>query len=60
MMKTNNFMRVSSDPVQNGKFQRVEYSKMFSLKTPTLGHHCKDFYKSKKFADYLANLSLAE
>ena len=34
--------------MQNGKFQRVEYSKMFFLKTPTLGHHCKVFFINPK------------
>ena len=47
MMKTQNLRRVSSNLVENGKFQRVEYSKMFILKTPTLGHHCKILRKSK-------------
>ena len=40
MMKTQNYRRVCCNLVQNDNIQRVEYSKMFILKTPTLGHHC--------------------
>ena len=44
---TQNKRRVSGDLVQNGKCQRVEYSKMFILKRPTPGHQLQSFfYKS--------------
>ena len=47
MMNTQNQRHINSDLAQNGKFQRVEYSKMFILEMPTLGYHCKVFTNLK-------------